>query len=256
MSRRTKVKDKHDNRRDSFSAFATRPAWVRAALYDLNRVFGHTYFDTDDPDQQLLKGLPYARKLLLELLTGSSGRELVDGLQEAEPPTVRFLKLLLPEIARKLPKIDVHFHCEGPLSEDCFDCPKLAVCRDQMRYFLRMPHFVLDLVMPKVNGNAWLVFCYLSRRATFNPTNRNYGQCWVSYSEITQATGVKCPARSIRELKKLKLILHAQNQRRADDGSCKTTNHFVIHWFSLVADLELLDTTLSIELEQSAEEDW
>jgi hypothetical protein len=103
---------------------------------------------------------------------------------------------------------------------------------EKLTWSLRMPYLIMDTYMSKTSSSAWKVFCYIARRATFDPENKNFGLCYLQYGEIERMTGVKTVSKYVRELEKLGLIRLVQI--RKTDRSSKgvvTVNKFTVKWF-------------------------
>ena len=159
------------------------------------------------------------RDALVEWSKGESDtnevREKVELLHGA---TLRFLDKTWPEWRQWAKRFVDSVHVTS--AEDA----------EKLKWSLRMPYYILDSNMRDMSGNTWKVFCYISRRATFDPSSNIYGRCYLGYDEIKTWTGVKQPERCIKELEQLGL-LKVENIRRVSNGEIRTTNLFTVTWF-------------------------
>ena len=116
-------------------------------------------------------------------------------------------------------------------------CPHFKECRQYLKLHVRIPYVIIEKVMPLVTGNAWKVLCYVARKATFDPQSRNFGRTFLTYKQITNATGVKHPGPCFKKLKSLRLI-DLKQTRKPSRGSYTTANTITVAWFCSQRDLK------------------
>lgn len=111
---------------------------------------------------------------------------------------------------------------------------------EKLKWSLRIPYYIMDKYMKDMSASAWKVFCYIARRATFNPEDPKFGCCWLGYELIQEWTGVKTIERYVKELMDMNLIeVEHIKKRNPATGKVVTVNKFTVNWFGEFEELKV-----------------
>ena len=141
-------------------------------------------------------------------------------------------------------KEDNYSTCHGPLIDECGKCEELKNCLDtQLKWYCRIPFFIIDNCLDKLSGSAVKVFLCLSRRANFEEGSNTFGRCWLTYTQISEATGVAASnmRRYMGELEGLNLRDHKLTVLyNKESKSPKTVHQFTVKWYGQLNELKNL----------------
>ena len=124
-------------------------------------------------------------------------------------------------------------NCKGPLKEDCWACKTVRDCyKTKMYPFSMIPMFIIENYMDKISRTAWHVLVYINARTLFKKDTKNYAKSWLTFKQISKATGVKVKSmgKYIDELEEVGLIESEWAQIRGKGGGVVTTHKFTITW--------------------------
>jgi hypothetical protein len=128
--------------------------------------------------------------------------------------------------------------CTGPLESACENCENgreaWSEPKGRNRTYYRVPDWLSEKYFLLFSPSELRIFLYLNKKANRDPKHLNFGRCWASFSEITQATRLKerTIRNAVKKLQKLKLV--KRDMRRVTDpatGKFKTINEWTVTWF-------------------------
>lgn len=122
------------------------------------------------------------------------------------------------------------FTChKNPIKNDCTKCVDFEGCTDYQHAYSRIPHYVIDFFLWRISASSAKIFLYLNRRAYFDK-KRNYGKCFLTYTEIADATGVKASnmLKYMKELQQHGLIKFTWQRRNTQSEGYSTIHEFTI----------------------------
>lgn len=122
--------------------------------------------------------------------------------------------------------------CKGPLKEDCWSCEKVRICyKTKMYQYSRIPKLITENYIDKCSGSAWKIFTYINSTANFKRDSKYYGKCWLTYTQINKATGIKVRnmGKYINELADMGLIESKWSRMGGKEGVA-TIHIFTITW--------------------------
>lgn len=125
--------------------------------------------------------------------------------------------------------------------EQCCCCIEYEDCRRFQSWFTKIPFFIIDQMQRKLSPVAFRIFVYLNRRANFDKGSDHYGMCWVNYSDIEKATGIKKSNmwKYMNELESNGVIRH-NYETHYIDGTFKTSHTFIIEWVKKLEEFKSL----------------
>ena len=129
--------------------------------------------------------------------------------------------------------------CRGPLVKDCVECDGLEEClRGFLKWYSRLPHFLVDNYLPLLSSSAFKVFVYLNRRANFEEGHQHFGRCWLTFKELSEATGVSDSnmAKYLKELQRHSLVEYSWSRVGSPEG-VKTIHAYTITWLNALRKL-------------------
>jgi hypothetical protein len=115
-------------------------------------------------------------------------------------------------------------------------CASLAECAPYLSGHAAIPHVIIDRFLPLLTANEWKILTYVARRASFKP-GRDFGRIFLTYKQITEATGVKQPGRCLKRLEALHLIDLRQAVVR-QHGKFATLNTVTVRWFNALLEIK------------------
>lgn len=136
------------------------------------------------------------------------------------------------------PKQDCGYN---PLISDCANCHEVNKCQTSLKWFSRIPHFIIDDHLMQLSPSAVKVFLYINRKANFDQDSKYFGKCWLTLQAIEKVTGVAFSNMRIylKELAVLNLIEYIVHRSKNTKGEFETIHEFEITHYKIMKELDI-----------------
>lgn len=129
-------------------------------------------------------------------------------------------------------KTDLEAHCTPYQCNHFFECQWSYI-----NWYVKIPFFIIDNTMKNVSLSAFKIFIYICRRTNFNTKSNHFSRCWLTMSEISEATGVKVSNMRKYVLELInKGMINCTVFRRNYDTGFKTIHEFTVHHIKILND--------------------
>lgn len=170
-------------------------------------------------------------------------QKIREDLRKATEESIRRTKLPDPHPLIDLPdpsdEIERMFDCD-PLRYQCEECSRLLEClQSDLKWFNRLPRFIIDNYLRKLSGAELKIFLYLNDKANWSKKAKDYGACFMSFEEISWTTGLSINhiGKYVKSLQKHGLIYHVQNKKFVD-GRWVTFHRYEVTFYKRLEELK------------------